>query len=135
MKSKMGMFWKSGSTSNDDLFKIPKGSVLWVIQNGQVLASCVHTSSFKDRFIVSKIENISTGAAIVYGPWPVIGVGAKPSLSLISLDASMKVVSSRRVSRSFPTFPHAKTRVNIIMPEEILRRFSVAVGDQFELKS
>lgn len=135
MKSKMGMFWKSGSTSKGDPFNAPKDSVLWVIQNGQVLASCVHASSIKDRFVVSKIENISTGAAVVYGPWPIIGFGAERSLSLISLDVSMRVIGSKRISKVLPTFPHAKTKVNIIMPEDIFRRFTVVVGDQFELKS
>ncbi len=129
------MFWRSGLTSNGDFGKLPKDSVLWVVRDGRVLASCVHAHSLVHRICPARIENFSTGAAVLFGKLPVFGAGSKHRLLAIHLDSSLRVIKVSRISKLKVSFPKAKTKVTIVVPEEILRRFTISEGDQFELKA
>ncbi|TAN22475.1 MAG: hypothetical protein EPN30_08450 [Actinomycetota bacterium] len=129
------MFWRSGSTSNGDFDKLPKDTVLWVVRDGQVLASCVHAHSFAHRICPALIENFSSGAAVLFGKLPVFGICSKHHLLAIHLDSSLEAIKISRISRLTVSFPRARTKVIVVAPEEILRRFTIAEGDQFELKA
>ena len=129
------MFSRSGSTSNGDFGKVPKDPVLWVVRDGHVLASCVQAGAFTHRICPALIENFSTSAAVLYGRLPVFGLGSKKHLVAICLDSSLRTVKISRLTRLNILLPTAKTKVMIIAPEDILRRFGVVEGDQFELKT
>ncbi|MDA8269950.1 MAG: hypothetical protein M0Z39_00870 [Actinomycetota bacterium] len=125
---------KSGSTSNREFGNIPE-DVLWVVRNGQVLASCVQAKALSKRIFPGRIDKSWTRAAVLFGRLPAVVLGSKPALVAIHLDASLKAIRISTLSSIGVSIPTSKTKVMIVLPEEIVRRYRVAEGDQFELKS
>lgn len=125
---------KSGSTSNEEFGNIPE-DVLWVVRNGQVLASSVQAESLSKRIFPGRIDKSWTSAAVLFGRLPAIVLGSKLALVAIHLDASLKAIRISALSGIGAAIPTSKTKVMIVLPEEIVRRYGVAEGDQFELKS
>lgn len=131
----MAMFWRSGSTSKKNSDLTPEGRVLWVVRDGQVLASSVQAQTALERIFPARIENFWTSAAVIYGRSFVVGTKRKHSLYVIQLDSSFKVVKLSTLSPMKMILPTTKTRVMVVGPDELLRRFVISVGDQFELRT
>ncbi len=129
------MFSRSGSTSNGDSGRLPEGSPLWVVHNGHVLASCSEAKAFSSRVFPNRIDRSWTGAAVLYGRLPILGLGSRQPLVAIQLDGALKAIRISRISGLRISFPTARTKVTVVAPEDIVRRFGVSEGDQFELKS
>ncbi len=129
------MFSKSGSTSNGDFGKLPRDAVLWVVRNGHVLASCVQPQAFSKRVFPGLIDKSWTSAAVLYGKFPTVVFASRHRLAAIHLDGSMKVIKVSSISPLGISIPASKAKVLIVLSEEIVRRYGVAEGDQFELKS
>jgi len=72
---------------------------------------------------------------VLYGRLPIIGLGSNQPLVAIQLDGALKAIRISRLAGLKISLPTARTKVNIVVPEDIVRRFGVAEGDQFELKS
>lgn len=128
------MFSRSGSTSNGDFDGRSKGAVLWVVRNGHVLASCIQARELIGRLFPAKIGKAWPGAVILYGWLPVIGVGTSHHLVAIHLDGGLKAIKIASLSGLKISFPSLRTKVMIIVPEEIVERYNLLEGDQFELK-
>ncbi len=129
------MFSKSGSTSNGDFGKLPEDSVLWVVRNGYVLASCVQPRAIAKRIFPGLIDRSWTNAVVLYGRFPVVVLSSRRNLAVVHLDGMLKAVKVSGLPFLGISLPTAKTKVTIVLPNELIRRFGVVEGDQFELKS
>lgn len=115
--------------------ELPREGVLWVVRDGRVLASCVQAYSFSERLLPHRIDKFESGAAILFGPFPVFPAGGHMQLQIVELDASLKLVKTFSISAPRVALPGLRTRVMLVAPEENLRRYGLQVGDQFEFKS
>ncbi len=72
---------------------------------------------------------------MLYGRLPVLGLGSRQPLVAIQLDGAFEAIRITRLSGLRISFPTARTKVTVVIPEDIVRRFGLSEGDQFELKS
>lgn len=114
---------------------MPKEEFHWVVCEGRVIASCLHPDSIVGRILPTRILDFWTGAAVLHGRLPVVAVALNRRLSVIHLDESMRVIKTRNLVGIKLVLPRAKTRVLIVAPEDIGRRYQISPGDQFELKA